>query len=280
VTPAPETTAILAVTETTACPPATAILAVTETTACPPATAILAVTETTACPPATAILAVTETTACPPATAFPPLPPTPDQVGMAGTLSRASQTAFRWANRCAVVPLHRAGLAVWMGNPLTGWQLLLTTTGRKSGLRRRTPLGYLIADGAAWVMAGYGSSTLWYRNLLADPAVDALLPARPPFAADATDILDPIVRARIIPRLVRSMALPGTMIGCLPWSAPDERILELTAWLPLIRLSPAAGPALVAGPDDPGGLGWTWRTLVATLATLAAFRALRGRPRP
>jgi len=81
-------------------------------------------------------------TAFPPATAFPPLPPTPDQVGMAGTFSRASQTAFRHANRYAMVPLHRAGLAAWLGNPLTGWQLLLATTGRKSGLRRRTPLGY------------------------------------------------------------------------------------------------------------------------------------------
>ena len=224
-------------------------------------------------PKAPAVLAVTETPA------FPQLPPTPDQVGMAATFSRTSQTAFRWANRYAMVPLHRAGLAVWLGNPLTGWQLLLTTTGRKSGLRRRTPLGYLVADGAAWVMAGYGSSTLWYRNLLADPAVDVLLPARPPFTADATDVLDPVVRARIIPRLVRSMVLPGTMTGSLPWSAPDERILELTASVPLIRLSPADGPGLVPGPDDPGGLGWTWRTLVATLATVAAFRALRGRPR-
>jgi hypothetical protein len=90
---------------------------------------------------------------------------------------------------------------------------------------------------------------------------------------------DPTVRARIIPRLVRSMALPGTMVGCLPWSAPDDRILELTAWVPLIRLSPADGSEMVAGPDDPGGLGWTWRTLAATLAILAAVRLLPGRRR-
>jgi deazaflavin-dependent oxidoreductase (nitroreductase family) len=217
--------------------------------------------------------------AVPPAIGFEPLPPTPEPVGMVGTASRASRTAFRWANRYAMVPFHRAGLAAWLGNPLTGCQLLLTTIGRKSGLRRPTPLGYLVADGAAWVMAGYGSSTLWYRNLLAAPEVEVLLPARLPFAAVATDILDPTVRARIIPRLVRSMALPGTLIGCLPWSAPDERILELTAWVPLIRLVPADGTRLVPGPDDPGGLGWTWRTLVATLLTVAAVRVLGARPR-
>ena len=208
---------------------------------------------------------------------LPPLPPTPDEVGVTGFLARASRTAFRYANRIGMVPFHRAGLAAWLGNPLTGWQLLLTTTGRKSGLPRFTPLGYLVADGAAWVLAGYGSTTLWYRNLVADPAVEVLLPARPPFAAEATEILDPAVRARIIPRLVRSMALPGAMIGCLPWSAPDERILELTAWVPLIRLAPADGEALVPGPDDPGGLGWTWRTLAASLAAAAIIRAARRR---
>lgn len=211
--------------------------------------------------------------------AYPPLPPPPDEIGVVGALSRASRTAFRYGNRYAMVPFHRAGLAAWLGNPLTGWQLLLTTTGRRSGLRRATPLGFLIADGAAWVLAGYGPSTLWYRNLVADPRVEVLLPARPPFAAHATFTLDPVVRARIIPLLVRSMALPGTAIGDLPWLAPDERILELTAWVPLVRLSPADGSVLVAGPDDPGGLGWTWRTLAATLATAVACRALRGRRR-
>ena len=208
--------------------------------------------------------------------AFAPLPSPPVEVGVVGGLSRASRTAFHYANRYAIVPFHRAGLAAWMGNPLTGWQLLLTTTGRRSGLRRPTPLGYLVADGAAWVLAGYGPSTLWYRNLLADPGVEVLLPARPPFAAHATEIVDPAVRARIIPPLVRSMALPGTAIGDLPWRAPDERILQLTAWVPLVRLAPDDGSLLVAGPDDPGGLGWTWRTAAVTLATAVACRALRG----
>jgi len=211
--------------------------------------------------------------------AFPPLPPPPEEVGVVGVLSRTSRTAFRYANRHAIVPFHQAGLAAWLGNPLSGWQLLLTTTGRRSGLRRPTPLGYLVADGAAWVMAGYGPSTLWYRNLVANPGVEVLLPARPPFAGHATETLDPTVRARIIPQLVRSMALPGTAIGDLPWRASDERILELTAWVPLIRLAPADGGALAAGPDDPGGLGWTWRTIAATVASAVAWRAIRGRDR-
>ncbi len=201
-----------------------------------------------------------------------PLPPAPASAETIGwTLSRV---AFKYANRWLVVPLHRAGLAAWLGTPLTGSQLLLTTIGTKSGRRRPTPLGYLVADGAAWVMAGYGPATLWYRNLVAEPTVEILLPGRPPLAAVAEEIRDRAVRERIIPPLVRSMRLPGAMIGCDPGRATDERILELTAWVPLIRLRPD-GPPLVTGPDDPGGLGWIWRQGLLTTLIVIGLVALR-----
>ena len=214
----------------------------------------------------------------------PPLPAPPAASRAMTAATDLSRTAFRYANRWFVVPFHRAGLAAWLGTPLAGCQLLLTTTGAKTGRRRSTPLGYLVEDGAAWVVAGYGPTTLWYRNLLADPAVDILLPGRPPLPAIAEEVLDPAVRARIIPPLVRSMRLPGTMIGSDPGTTSDARILELTAWVPLIRLRPD-GPPLVAGPDDPGGLGWVWRQglLVAlAVAGVAALRHIRSSasPRP
>ena len=207
-------------------------------------------------------------------TVFQPLPPPPAPSGGTGPAWRWSRTAFRYVNRWAVVPFHRAGLSAWLGTPVAGWQLLLTTVGRTSHLRRDTPLGYLVMDGSAWVLAGYGPSTLWYRNLLADPQVDVLLPGRPPFRATAEEALDPAVRARVIPPLVRSMRLPGAMIGTDPGAASDERILELTAWVPLIRLRPEEGE-LEPGPDDPGGLGWVWRQAVLAALSLAVVRALR-----
>jgi deazaflavin-dependent oxidoreductase (nitroreductase family) len=187
--------------------------------------------------------------------------------------SDASRVLFRYANRAAMVPLHRAGLAAWLGNPLTGWQCLLTTTGRRSGLPRPVPLGYLVADGAAWVMAGYGPRTEWYRNIRADARVDLLLPGRPPIAALAEEVRDPAARARIIPPLCRSMALPGAMIGCFPPTSSDARILACVGWVPLIGIRPADGSRLVPGPDDPGGLAWGPRGLLALVATLAVSRA-------
>ena len=190
-------------------------------------------------------------------------------------ISDASRTFFKYGNRYGMVPVHRAGLAAWLGNPLTGWQCLVTTIGRRSGLERHTPLGYIVADGAAWVMAGYGPATLWYRNVVDDPRVTLLLPARPPIAALATEVRDPSVRARIIPALARSMALPGAMIGCLPLTATDERILACVPFVPLVRIAPADGSALPVGPDDPGGHGWVWRQVFVVGVSVLGVRALR-----
>jgi hypothetical protein len=122
-------------------------------------------------------------------------------------------------------------------------------------------------------MAGYGPSTLWYRNLIAEPHVEVLLPSRPLLTALAEEELDPEVRARIIPALVRSMALPGGLVGCNPLTAPDARILELTGWVPLIRIR-ADSAALAPGPDDPGGQGWVWRQAAMVLLTLVGLRAI------
>ncbi len=214
---------------------------------------------------------VTPDAASPEPPALPAPPPTSPTFQ---AILDASRTAFKYGNRYGVVQFHRAGLAAWLGSPITGWQCLITTIGRRSGLPRHTPLGYLVADGAAWVMAGYGPSTLWYHNLLDEPRVTLLLPGRPALAALATEVRDPSVRARIIPALARSMALPGAMIGCFPPTATDERILECVAFVPLVRIAPADGSALAAGPEDPGGLGWAWRVPLGIGASLLGIRAL------
>lgn len=199
----------------------------------------------------------------------------PRLTGPARAVSGASQAVFRWANRYLMIPLHRAGLAAWLCDPLTGWQCLVTTTGRRSSLPRPAPLAYIARDGAAWVLAGYGPRTAWYRNVLADPRVELRLPGRDPIPAVAGEVRDPDRRGQVIPPLCRSMALPGSMIGCFPPTSSDERILECVSWVPLVRIAPADGQPLVAGPDDPGGQGWVWRqALVASLAWLgcAAWR--------
>lgn len=172
----------------------------------------------------------------------------------------AVNRALKRLNRWFMVPTLRLGLGAWLGTPFGGYILLLRVRGRRSGLVREVPLSYTIAEGSAWVMAGFGTATAWYRNLLADPDVDAWLPGRA-VRCRAEVVEDPVVRARILPRLTRDAGVPGAMVGCNPWTAPDDRILALLDGIPLIRLAPAGAP-LAAGPDDPGGRAWIWRQAV------------------
>jgi len=49
--------------------------------------------------------------------------------------------------------------------------LLLTTTGRKSGLPRVTPLQYEQVDGDYYIASARGADADWFKNILADPKV-------------------------------------------------------------------------------------------------------------
>lgn len=177
---------------------------------------------------------------------------------------------FLKLNRWFSVPLLRAGLGPWIGTPIGGYLLLLRARGRTSGVVRETPLSYLVAEGAAWVCAGFGPGTQWYRNILVDPGVEVVLPGRT-VACTARDVRDPEVRRRIMPALARAVGLPGALGGVDPLHATDERILEAYGWVPLIRLRPIEGP-LVAGPDDPGGTAWIWRQAVVLVVFVLVVR--------
>ena len=63
--------------------------------------------------------------------------------------------------------LYRRGLARRMGPRF----LLLTTTGRRTGLARTVGLNYARDGHTVYVSSGFGR-TDWYRNLVADPGVE------------------------------------------------------------------------------------------------------------
>ena len=195
--------------------------------------------------------------------------------------------AVRWVNRSLkvlnrsfMVPAHRLGLGPWIGTPIGGYILLLRVRGRRSGVIRETPLSYLIEGGSAWVLAGFGTKTEWYRNLLVDPGVEIWLPGRV-VRCRAEEVIDPAIRDPLLPRLVRASGVPGLLVGCNPWTAPDSKVVEMLRGVPLIRLTPLGEP-LVAGPDDPGGRAWLWRQCVIAICILMIARLLAGlrRPRP
>ena len=50
--------------------------------------------------------------------------------------------------------------------------LLLTTTGRKTGRMRVTPLQYEEVDGLIHIGSARGTGSDWYRNIVANPGVE------------------------------------------------------------------------------------------------------------
>ncbi len=200
------------------------------------------------------------------------LAPTPLAWPIAAVV-RALNAPLPTLNRWFMMPVLRRGLGAWIATPVGGYILLLRTRGRRTGLLREAPLSYLVADGSAWVMAGFGEATNWYRNLVAEPEVEVVLPGRT-VRCRAETATDPALRARILPRLARAAGLPGLLVGCNPWTAADDRIVGLLGGIPLVRLQPVHGP-LAAGPDDPGGRAWIWRQATLLGVALGAWRLVR-----
>jgi deazaflavin-dependent oxidoreductase (nitroreductase family) len=159
-------------------------------------------------------------------------------------------TAF---NKYVSVPALEMGLGRYMSNPLTGYLMILRTHGRKSGQMRDAPLGYTIVDNHVYCIAGFGRPTHWFRNILADPNVEVILPSRA-FSGVAEEVTDSKERRRALVALLRSMGVIAGMVGMgNPWRDSPEEIERKCEGMPLVRVR-ATG--IAAGPDDPGGRYW------------------------
>ncbi len=88
--------------------------------------------------------------------------------------------------------LYRLGMGGLMPNTL-----LLTTTGRRTGLRRATPVNYREEGGVFYVVSGRGTFSDWYRNLEANAEVEIQI-GRRRLKAIATPITDPQEKARVL----------------------------------------------------------------------------------
>ncbi len=183
-----------------------------------------------------------------------------------------SARVFRVMNRWLMIPATRAGLGPWMSTPFGGSMVLLRIRGRKSGEIRETPLNYVVAEGALWVLAGFGPRTEWYRNLQADPTVEAVLPGRT-IRGRATDVRSPEVRRRIMPAILRSTLGPSLGAGINPFAPADDIVGEM-GFVPLLRIDPDDG-WLDPEADDPGGLAWVWRQGLVLVASIVLILALR-----
>jgi deazaflavin-dependent oxidoreductase (nitroreductase family) len=96
--------------------------------------------------------------------------------------------AFDWSRMKNIQKIHLVLYAIGLGLFVGKIILLLTTTGRKSGLKRVTPLQYEMIGDDYYVGAARGVKADWVRNLRADPIVEVRVGAKH-FSASA-EIVD------------------------------------------------------------------------------------------
>lgn len=131
---------------------------------------------------------------------------------------------------------YKLGLGPLIGRVV----LLLTTTGRKTGLARVTPLQYELIDGVYHIGAVFGLRADWVRNIQSNPHV--LLRVRnKTFSGKAEISTDPDDLADFIQyRLNKHPRLIGLIMRLDGFKSNPSRaeLLEYSKELALVRITP------------------------------------------
>jgi deazaflavin-dependent oxidoreductase (nitroreductase family) len=165
---------------------------------------------------------------------------------------RVVRRIFKLINMFFMVPLFRLGLGPFVGNPITGYIMVLKTLGRNTGKERYAPVNYAILDGNIYCMAGFGKGTHWYRNLQAQPNIEAIVPSGP-LAGVAEDVTNSEEATVVLRKLIKNSGVPGLLAGLNPFPMSDAELREKTVDYPLVRIRPTG---VGSGAGDAGG--WLW----------------------
>jgi len=152
--------------------------------------------------------------------------------------------------------LFRLGLG-WAVNiwPQVGGRIMVIThTGRKSGLSRRTPVNYALIDGDLYCTAGFGAISDWYRNILAHPEVEVWLP-REWRRGVAEEISQDPRRILLLRQVIIASGVVGPMMGVDPRKMSDAEFDRVTSTYRLVRIRLQDR---LRGPGGPADLAWIW----------------------
>jgi deazaflavin-dependent oxidoreductase (nitroreductase family) len=129
----------------------------------------------------------------------------------------------------------RTAYALGLGPLIGRLILLLTTTGRKTGRARVTPLQYEAQGDTIYVGAARGAQADWYRNVVANPQVEVRVKNRR-FRGRAEPITDPAriadyleLRVQRHPRMVAAMLRTHGLTAFPPSRADLEQLATVLA---------------------------------------------------
>jgi len=177
----------------------------------------------------------------------------------------------KWAKWMVKLPLYlwRLGLGPVSGKIF----LVLTTTGRKSGLPRHTMVEYHVVNGKKVAPCAFGEKSQWYKNIQADPRVTVQ-------TADGTERMravrvtdDEELRAIFDTLQRRDPALLNWYLQSLGIEPTAEAVIANKERVYFIRFDPTDEPT---PPGLEVDLAWLWP---AILLSMLARKMLRGRKR-
>jgi deazaflavin-dependent oxidoreductase (nitroreductase family) len=148
---------------------------------------------------------------------------------------------FNWQRMKHIQKLHRVLYAIGLGPIIGKIILLLTTTGRKTGLKRVTPLQYEEINGKYYLGAARGLKADWVRNIQADPRVEVRVKSSS-FHGQAEVVTDPCRMADFVEfRLQRHPFIIGMIMQKahgLPRQPSREQLERLAEKEALVIITP------------------------------------------
>ncbi len=186
---------------------------------------------------------------------------------------RQLQNMFKQLNKFMLF-MWRLGLS-WMLNvwpACSGQILVLTHTGRHSGIKRKTPVNFGTVDGELYCLAGFGRISDWYRNMMVNPNVEVWLPDGSWFEGTVEDVSDSPQRVTLMRAVMIGSGLAAYIFGINPHKLSDLELDQLSANYKLLHVSRGQARTGKGGPAD---LAWVWPVAVFLMAPMVFGR--RGR---
>jgi deazaflavin-dependent oxidoreductase (nitroreductase family) len=105
--------------------------------------------------------------------------------------------------------------------------MVIKHRGRKSGKEYLTPVNYAIVDGEIYCVAGFGSISDWYRNMLVYPPVEVWLPEGKRLMC-AEDISNSPDRLYLVRQVIIASGFAGPLFGVDPKKLNDEQLHKVS----------------------------------------------------
>jgi len=173
-----------------------------------------------------------------------------------------------------MLSMWRLGMGPFMQSRQGGYIMVLTTTGHRSGRRRRAPVNFDQDGDVVYCLPGFGAKTHWYRNLMVNPNCEVWLPDGW-WKGVAEEITDPEQALPILRRLLIRAGFATRLVeGIDPAVISDKelRVLgERYDRMVRIRLTEPR-----TGKDGPGDLVWLWPAAMSVVLVWRALRRLFG----